>query len=350
MLNEQEKNNFTNSISEVLKFLNSRSQDIVSRRFGLKTGNIETLESIGKKYKITRERVRQIEEAALRELRKNFETFNLKDQVSKIKTILSSYGNTAREDFLFHEFSGTQGYNKVNAALAFLMTISNNFEYHPEDEAHFSTWTVKDPFYFERAKETAEKLIQNFKKQNSVISESELVPFFNKASQENITDRKIILSYLNLSKLIGKNSFDQWGLTHWPEIRPKGIKDKAYLVLKMATKPIHFREIATLINGHRFDSKKANFQTVHNELIKDKRFVLVGRGLYALSEWGFEAGTVKDVLINLLKKHGPMAREKIIAKTSEVRFVKPNTILLNLQDKKLFKKDEKGFYGLVGRA
>ena len=251
---------------------------------------------------------------------------------------------------MFHEFSGTQGYNKVNAALAFLMTISNNFEYHPEDEAHFSTWTVKDPFYFERAKETAEKLIQNFKKQNSVISESELVPFFNKASQENITDRKIILSYLNLSKLIGKNSFDQWGLTHWPEIRPKGIKDKAYLVLKMATKPIHFREIATLINGHRFDSKKANFQTVHNELIKDKRFVLVGRGLYALSEWGFEAGTVKDVLINLLKKHGPMAREKIIAKTSEVRFVKPNTILLNLQDKKLFKKDEKGFYGLVGRA
>lgn len=350
MLSEQEKANFINSIAEILKSLNSRSQDIVSRRFGLKTGNFETLESIGKKYKITRERVRQIEEAALRELRKNFDTFGLNDQITKVKVILSSYGNAVREDFLFHEFSGTQGKNRVNAALVFLMAISSNFEHSPEDDTYQSIWTVKDPFYLSRAKETVEKLVQSFKKRNSVIPEAELASFFNKASQENITDKKIILSYLSLSKFIGRNAFDQWGLTAWPEVRPKGIKDKAYLVLKRTAKPLHFREIAVLINSQKFDSKRANFQTVHNELIKDKRFVLVGRGLYALSEWGYEAGTVKDVLASLLKRYGPMSKEKIIARTGEARFVKPNTILLNLQDKKLFKKDEKGFYNLINRA
>lgn len=350
MLNEQEKTNFINSISEGLKFLNFRSQDIISKRFGLKTGNVETLESIGRKYKITRERVRQIEEVALRELRKNFDNFNLKDQVNEIKGILSNYGNVVREDFLFHEFSGSPNYNKTNAALVFLMAISSNFEHYPEDGKYYSLWSLKDPVYAAKAKEITDKLLQGFKKHSSVVPEAELASFFNRISQENIADKRVILSYLSLSKLIGKNIFSEWGLNIWPEVRPKGIKGKAYLVLKRTVKPLHFREIANLINSHKFDFKKANIQTVHNELIKDKRFVLVGRGLYALSEWGYEAGTVKDVLTSLLRKNGPMTKEKIIAKTTEVRFVKPNTILLNLQDKKLFKKDENGLYGLLREA
>ena len=347
VLNEQEKTNFINSVSDVLKSMNPRTQDIVSRRFGLKTGSAETLESIGKKYKITRERVRQIEEVALRELRKSFETLNLKDHVSRVKAILSNYGNVLREDFLFHEFSGSSQHNKLNGSLVFLMTISNSFERSPETDDYYTAWTVKDPFYIQKAKEATEKVIQAFKKQNAVIPEAGLASFFNKVSQEDISDNKIILSYLSLSKQIGKNIFGEMGLVTWPQIRPKGIKDKALLVLKRTGQPLHFRKITETINGYKFDSKKANFQTVHNELIKDKRFVLVGRGLYALSEWGYQAGTVKDVLAALLKKNGPMLKDKIIAKTAEARFVKPNTIILNLQDKKLFKKDEKGFYSLV---
>lgn len=350
MLTEQEKISFINSVSEVLKSLNPRTQDIVSRRFGLKTGNVETLESIGKKYKITRERVRQIEEAALRELRKNFDGFNLGDQVIKIKAILQSYGNVVREDFLFHEFYGSIQYNKVSGAMVFLMSISNSFEHYQENDDFHAIWTVKDPLYIEKAKGMTGKIIQALKKQNSAVPEAGLVSFFNKGAQEEISDKKIVLSYLSLSKALGKNIFGETGLVSWREICPKGIKDKAYLVLKRTGQPLHFRKIAEAINGCKFDSKRANFQTVHNELIKDSRFVLVGRGLYALSEWGYEAGTVKEVLAGLLKKNGPMAKDKLVAKTAEARFVKPNTIILNLQDKKLFKKDEKGFYSLVERA
>lgn len=350
MLNEQEKVNFINSVLEILKSLNPRTQDIVSRRFGFKTGDIETLESIGQKYNITRERVRQIEEAALREFRKNFDSFNLGDRVLKIKAILQGYENVVREDFLFHEFSGSSQHNKTNGALVFLMAVSSNFERYPEDDHYHSIWTVKDPFYINKAKEATEKLVHAFKKQNSAVPETELISFFNKVSSEKTNDKKIVLSYLGLHKSMGKNIFGEAGLVSWSEIRPKGIKDKAFLVLKKINKPLHFREITDAINSHNFDSKKANFQTVHNELIKDKRFVLVGRGLYALSEWGFEAGTVKDVLMSILKKHGPMARDRIIAKTAEARFVKPNTIVLNLQDKKLFKKDKDGLYSLIERV
>lgn len=347
MLNEQEKVNFINTVSGVLKSLNPRTQDIVFRRFGFKTGDIETLESIGQKYGITRERVRQIEEAALRELRKNFDGFDLGDRVLKIKAILQGYENVVREDLLFHEFSGSSQYNKTNGVLVFLMAISSNFERYPEDDHYHSIWTVKDPFYINRAKETTEKLVHAFEKQNAAVPEVELVSFFNRISDGNASDKKIVLSYLSLHKAMGRNIFGEAGLTSWPEIRPKGIKDKAYLIFKRINKPLHFREITEAINSHNFDSKKANFQTVHNELIKDKRFVLVGRGLYALKDWGYEAGTVRDVLASILKKHGPMPRDRIIAKTAEVRFVKPNTIVLNLQDKKLFRKDKDGIYHLT---
>lgn len=346
-MNEQEKANFINAVSGVLSSLNSRSQDVIIRRFGLKTVNPETLESIGKRYKITRERVRQIEEASLRELRKNFDGFNLGNPVAGIKDILHNYGNVVREDFLFNQFSNSPDYNKTNAHLVLLMNISSAFERHPEDNQYFSLWTVKDPFYLNRAKDIIGKMVQGFKRQNFVIAEAELADFFNKSIQEERIDKNTFTSYAGLSKMISKNAFGQWGLAAWPEISPKGVKDKAYLVLKTSKKPLHFKEIAGLIASYKFDSKKANIQTVHNELIKDPRFVLVGRGLYAISEWGYETGTVKEVMARILKKHGALSKDKIIAKTAEVRFVKPNTILLNLQDKSFFRKDEKGFYKLV---
>ena len=338
-MNEQEKANFINSVAAVLDSLNIRSQDVIIRRFGLKTGNPETLESIGKRYKITRERVRQIEEAALRELRKNFDGFDLGAAVAKVKDILRDGGNVAREDVLFSRFSDSPDYNKANAHLVLLMNISSAFERHPEDNQYFALWTVKDPFYLKQAGEAVEKMVQGLKKRGRVVPETEATGFFGTP-----------FSYASLSKSISRNVFGQWGLSAWPEISPKGIKDKAFLVLKTSNKPLHFKEIAGLISWHKFDSKKANVQTVHNELIKDKRFVLVGRGLYALSEWGYENGTVKDVMVRILKKHGSLPKDKIIAKTAEVRFVKPNTILLNLQDKSFFLKDERGFYKLVKEA
>ena len=55
----------------MLKNLPSRRmRDVVERRFGLRGGNAHTLQAIGKEYKITRERVRQIEYEALKQLRK----------------------------------------------------------------------------------------------------------------------------------------------------------------------------------------------------------------------------------------------------------------------------------------
>ncbi|HEY4478548.1 MAG TPA: hypothetical protein VI775_01765, partial [Candidatus Paceibacterota bacterium] len=93
--------------------------------------------------------------------------------------------------------------------------------------------------------------------------------------------------------------------------------------------------------------KKAHIATTHNELIKDERFVLVGRGLYALAEWGYMSGVVKDVIKKIITKNGPLTKEDIIDKVLKERYVKDNTILVNLQNQKCFKKDKEGKYHLV---
>jgi len=57
-------------IDELLSKMSSREREIIELRFGLKNDDKYTLEYIAKKFKLTRERVRQIEESALKKLKK----------------------------------------------------------------------------------------------------------------------------------------------------------------------------------------------------------------------------------------------------------------------------------------
>jgi len=70
----------------------------------------------------------------------------------------------------------------------------------------------------------------------------------------------------------------------------------------------------------------------------------VGRGLYALSEWGYQPGTVSEIISQVLKQEGPLTKEEIAKKVLAKRLVKENTILINLQNRKLFERDNTGRY------
>ena len=166
--------------------------------------------------------------------------------------------------------------------------------------------------------------------------------------ETELVSKDFVVSALTASKFVDRTVFNQWGLAQWAETSPRGVADKAFAVLRHKGKPAHFREITSLINEIGFDAKKANPQTVHNELIKDSRFVLVGRGLYALTEWGYMTGTVGDVLETILREEKtPLTKEELIEKVSAQRLVKKNTILLSLQNTKRFTKDEHQRYSLV---
>ena len=156
---------------------------------------------------------------------------------------------------------------------------------------------------------------------------------------------KLIISCLKTDKR-ARNVEKGWGLMEWRHVNPRSIRDKAIIVLGKANKPLHFVEIANKIAETGFDKKVVTVQAVHNELIRYDQFVLVGRGLYALSSWGYEPGTVADVIEKLLEKNGAMPKKKIVEMVLKQRKVKIGTISLNLQKNPHFIRVGRAVYDL----
>ncbi len=331
-------------IKRLLGVLNERSQDVIVSRFGLGNDTKRmTLEAIGKKYKITRERVRQIENYSVINIRKSKEYQKEAAVFEELKKIIVELGHTVSEEALLRHISKDKAtQNQVH----FLLVVGEDFTKEKEDNEFKHRWTVD--------KELSKKIHSSLRNLYSSLSddeillESDMVEKFLghlKDISEKYKNEEIAKRWLTLSKLIDKNPLGEWGKTSSSNINAKGMRDYAYLVIRRHGSPIHFREVAKLIT--ELFNKKAHVATTHNELIKDPRFVLVGRGLYALSEWGYMSGVVKDVIKSILEKSGPMTKDEIIKKVLKERYVKENTIMVNLQNPKYFKKLKDGKYSVA---
>lgn len=333
--------------TKILKTLsNKRAEDILSKRFGMKGGGRHTLESIGKSYGITRERVRQIEEAAMKSLYENEEVkAELVSLHPMLRGHLANHGGVSEEGRYLASLADSKFYPHVH----FLLALGRSLGKAEEDEKYHPRWFIDDEF-LKKAETVVSGVMDELEGRKTVITESGLLDMFSNHTKGvfgEAKDQKAIRSYMSIAKHIVKNPYNEYGLANWPDVNPRGVKDKAYVVLAKHGKPLHFTDVAKAINKSGWSQRKAYPQTVHNELIKDQRFVLVGRGLYGLKEWGYEPGTVKDVLVSVLKQAGrPMSKEEVAKRVLEKRFVKENTIFLNLQDKRKFKRLEDG-YALV---
>ena len=323
---------------------NERTKDIICLRFGIDDGQKRTLEWIGQKYGITRERVRQIEEAAFSDLKKEKAVDIFKPAFISIDNFLNKEGGLAKEERLFNSLTNFDSYNKDWGALNFILTLGDPYNRFVESSNFHNVWTNSD-----KAISNADKLVSQLiakleeKKEPVVLN---YILSHSKRINPDLSDR-IISSYIDAAKQIQQNHFGYFGLIKWPEINPRGAKDKAYIIFKEKKNPMHFREVTEFINEANLGSNLAQPQTVHNELIKDDRFILVGRGTYALKEWGYQPGTVKDIIVQVLKENDSLSKEEILEKVLESRLVKPNTVLINLQNKKYFDRDEQGKYLLV---
>jgi DNA-directed RNA polymerase delta subunit len=337
-------------VNNVLSTLKERDRDIITRRFALGDVGSETLESIGKLHNLTRERVRQIEKDCLKSLKTN-SSQELQNALQVIFDIIVEHGSICSEDFLLNNILSIKPNEKDIQSIKFLLNTGDQFNYLKESDDKVACWYVVG-FNMERLTATIESLQAVLNNHHEVMKEDFLIAKFcetdfYKSRTEFFTD-KIIQSYLNISKNIQINPFGEIGLKDWVEVKPHDVGDKAYLVLKHHGKPEHYSEITKLINEHKFDNRVAYQETVHNELIKDSRFVLIGRGIYALTEWGYKKGVVADVIKEILTVAGrPMHRDEIIAEVLKRRQVKRNTILVGLSNKKNFQKVDRDKYIIV---
>lgn len=321
--------------------LHDRASDVIMNRFGLTAdGKRKTLEEIGKKYKITRERIRQIEDAALSLIKKSQAYKGEQAVFEEIKGLIRKLGGIVAEHELLPYISKDK---TIQNHIYFYLTLGDFFKKHREDDHFHARWSVDN--------ELGDKIHNSLKKLYASLNDEDLIPetemikkFLDHLKDESVQvrDEEMAKRWLSMSKTVGKNPLGEWGKVSSPNIRMRGVKDYAFLVMRRHGSPMHFKEVADSIS--KTFNKKIHYATCHNELIKDSRFVLVGRGMYALAEWGYKKGTAREVISDILKKDGPLSKDDIVTKVMKERYFKKNTILVNLVNPKYFKKNKEGLY------
>lgn len=336
--------NASQMITAVFEGLTSREREVLSGRFGIeKGGEPQTLAALGIHYRVTRERIRQIQAGALAIARKRIEAnASIAGFLEKARTHLADAGGVmAKDPFIAHAQSAIPGVTANHVSL--LVEASAAFLECAEDRKRRSFYALD-----EKSRKAAFAFLGAWveflrgKKAKILAGEyhAHLADFIKKKGLDEDHAKR----YLEITKEIGVNAYGDMGLAEWPEVKPKTIRDRIYLVLKKSGEPLHFRTIARAINEVKAYSRKASAPTVHNELIKDTRFVLVGRGMYGLAEHGYEPGTAQEVISRILGKHGPLTPRQVILAVQKERFFKPNTILVNLQNKAHFSRLDDGTY------
>lgn len=329
---------------KILSPLQDRAHDVVVNRFGLgEDEERKTLEAIGETYGITRERVRQIENAALTAIRKSDAYKNEQPTFTELKEIVRDLGAVIAEEELLGQFAKDKS---TQNHFHFYLVLGEAFTKHKEDEHFKSRWSV-DSDITEKVHKSLKDLYEKLT-DDELVPENELISRFLenlKNVSNEFMNEEIARRWLSISKRMSRNPLGEWGKSESSNVKTRGVKDYAFLVMRKHGSPMHFREVAKAIETTF--NKKTHVATCHNELIKDPRFVLVGRGIYALTEWGYKTGVVRDVIKDILKKEGPMTKEDVVDRVLKERYLKKNTILVNLQNPKYFKKNKQGLYTIA---
>jgi len=320
-----------------------REREIITRRFGLYDRK-ETLEQIGELLGITRERVRQLEKAILIRLK----IASSEGKIPAVQAVekvmvreLSEMGRLATVADLTDVLLGDKATPIARARVAFTATLAPRLTVINENDNYKASVGIAEYGDEKKFTKQVDEVVAGIKKHGEPLTIEQLHDQLNHEHPSHVRALATVSKHLsNLKEL--------WGLNKWPTVNPKNIRDKIYVILSENGKPMHFSEIANAIKESNFSRKNVTTQAIHNELIKDKRFVLIGRGIYALDSWGYSKGTVADTIADILRKSKePLHRDEIVKRVLKSRQVKETTILLNLQSKPQFKRVAKATYTLA---
>ncbi len=335
---------FQAGVDEILAVIDQeREREIVTRRFGLYDRR-ETLEQIGELLGITRERVRQLEKAILTKLRTATDNGKISAVNNLEKVIirkLTEIGRVAKVSDLADKLFGGTSSQRQRAQVAFVAELAPNLTVVDENDNYFHSVGIREYGDDKKIRSEVDEIVSVIRKHGEPLTIEQL---HEKLSYDHPS---YIRALASISKLLAHLK-ENWGLVKWPTVNPKNIRDKIYVVLAEFGSPMHFSDISKCIKDSSFKRKDVTTQAIHNELIKDSRFVLIGRGIYALDSWGFGSGTVADIIADVLRESKePLHRDEIVKRVLKNRQVKETTILLNLQSKPQFKRVAKATYTLA---
>ena len=231
--------------------ISKRTKDVLEQRFGLnKSPKRMTLEAIGQKYGITRERVRQIEADGMSRIKKSQAYSDLKGVFVAMEQYFDREGGVLKEATAL---GSLVSHPKHENHVYFLLSLHDPFERFHETDSMHDRWSYGKDAH-EKAKHTLEHAVGELRRTAKPVSEAQLFEVLT-ASSHAVTGSAVaggaLSNWLELSKLISKNYFNEWGLVEFPEIRPRGVRDLSHMVLTRCGKPLHFSDVAIRIGKHR---------------------------------------------------------------------------------------------------
>jgi len=335
-------------VSNLLLLLSDKERNVITKRFSLGMDRKYTLEEIGKEFSVTRERVRQIEKSALGKMRRNVFNTSLRNFHEHVAGILKERGGFMRETEMLEKLKGLVNGAVKDSPLHLSLVlgesvecVGNTIDFHPYvKQRDLSSFSLKH---------VAENLINQLQKHGDVRRIDQIQRELKNVMEQVKFDEKKTKSLITIDKRLILLENDLVGLVEWRHVHPRTLRDKILFILRHQKKPLHFTDIARTIEEKDFDGRKVNLQAVHNELIRHEQFVLIGRGIYALGEWGYEKGTVAEVVEKILAEKGEMDQEEIISQVMKKRQVKTITIILALKNGKKFSRVGRHRYALKKR-
>lgn len=335
------------SFSDVLASLSEKERIVIERRIGM-NGEKETLQNIGNSFKpaITRERVRQIEDAGIKKVGRIIKATELSTIQDKAREIISMHGGILTRQKLIAALINDMSLSKEINSHILEVIVQSDFEIvKSKPRLGTQTYFTLPDISRKQVDAVHKEALKTLKRKKDVMHRNELYEQIasNLKGEVGTLSNVFIDSVLDIFDDIVKGEEVLIGLTRWKILNPKTLKDKAIYVMKKEKLPMHFIDISNKISEYLGETVKIN--TIHNELIRNEEFILIGRGIYALKEWGFKPGTVLDVILDILAKNGgAMTTEDIIKKVLKVRNVKKTTIYMNLQNKKAIERVGRNFY------
>lgn len=328
---------YKHAVEQILKELRrDRDRQIIARRFGFGLSRRQTLEKIGGDFDITRERVRQIEKAAIAKMRTSGSA-EITRAGELLRSIVADQGGIMPTTDVAKALGAAESDTPY---IVFLALLASSVELIEEDDDVRQAVTLAPIYSRTQINQLLTEVIKAVKEYGKPITLAKL-----NAKLPSELDNVTLEQLMRLSKRLAH--FDgKWGLVSWPEVNPKSIRDKTYLVLSRHGRPLHFSEIAGHVRQLGTTKRDVTIQAVHNELIKDLRFILIGRGIYALAEWGYTPGTVAEIISSVLREEQPLHKDEIVRRVLMKRQVKTTTIILNLQEKDQFVRTAKATYKL----
>lgn len=329
----------------ILDSLAEKERNVISRRIGL-SGNRETLQEIGDTYGITRERVRQIEDVGIKKIGRIMRSSPLMRIQEAGEAILKMHGGVMTRDRLITAIISEIGFaDTVNENIIDVLLQADFNLQRSKPQLGTETYYHFPEIQKKLIEAVHKEAIKILKKKGDIIENTTLYEMIkiNLFAQFGKIEPVMIDSIIDIYVDIVKGEEKFIGLEKWKILNPSTLKDKAIYVLKKKKEPMHFLDIAHAIT--EYFSEPVKISTIHNELIRNNEFVLIGRGIYVLKDWGYKDGTVLDVILDIfVKAKMPLSTEEITARVLKIRQVKTTTIYMNLQNKKYIERVGRNLY------